>query len=223
MALTDKIAFCLLSDLKDDLGITDALSDTKLERRILAASAMIERYCARAFRRQVARVEAMAGHGTCRLLPSLRPIVSVSEVALDGAVVDPTSYSLETDQEGNGWALYAESGWLWTAPGVQTIDPVLVPLPGSERQAYSVTYTGGYALPNDTSQTAPLLPFELTEACTLLAAHLWHRKGVDGDVVAESDGDASVSRGAISGVSSADFGGIPPAIAAMLEAYRRIA
>lgn len=223
MALTDKIAFCLLSDLKDDLGITDALSDTKLERRILAASAMIERYCARQFRRNAARVETLPGHGTCRLLPSLRPIVSVSEVAIDGSIVDPDSYTLETDSAGEGWALYAEAGWMWTAPGVQTIDSVMVPLPGSERAAYAVTYSGGYALPNDTDQTAPLLPYEVAEACALLAAHLWRRKGVDGDVVSESDGDASVTRGALGGVSSADFGGIPPAIAAMVDAYRRIA
>jgi hypothetical protein len=223
MALTDRIALCLLSDLKDDLGITDSASDSKLERRILAASAMIERYCSRSFRRQVARVEILPGHGTCRLLPSLRPIVSVSEVALDGDIVDPSSYTVETTSSGEGWSIFAEDGWLWTAPGVQTIDSIPVPLPGSERSAYSVTYTAGYALPNDTDQTAPLLPFEVAEACTLLAAHLWRRRGVDGDVVSESDGDASVSRGAIGGVSSADFGGIPPAIAAMVDAYRRIA
>jgi hypothetical protein len=220
MALTDKVAFCLLSDLQDDLSSTET---TKLERRILAASAMIESYCGRQFQRVVGRVELLPGHGTCRLLPSLTPIASVASVELDGDLVDSADYELEADSQGNGWALYASTGWMWSAPGVQTISAYPVPLPGQERRAYAVTYTGGYCLPNDTVQAAPFLPVEVSEACLLLAAHLWRQRGRDGNVVAESDGDASVTLGAIGGVSAASSGGIPPAIAAMLDRYRRMA
>lgn len=224
MALTDKIAFALLSDVKGDLGITDASLDSALERRILAASGLVERYCNRSFRRTVGKVEKLAGYGTTRLLPSLTPIESVASVTYDGTIVDPALYEIEPDAGGNGWALFAEGGWLWTAPGSQTIAEALVPLAGMERKLYAVTYTGGFTLPNDSSPaTPPTLPFEIQEATTLLAAHLYAQRGRDGNVIGESVGDASVTLGVIGGADAAprESFGIPASIAAMLDGWRR--
>lgn len=224
MALTDKIAFALLADVKADLGITDAALDSALERRILAASALVERYCNRAFRRTVGKVEKLAGYGTTRLLPSLTPIESVASITYDGAIVDPSLYEIETDSGGNGWAIFAEGGWLWTTPGVQTSAEGPNPLPGMERKLYAVTYTGGFTLPNDTVPTTnPVLPFEIQEATTLLSAHLYAQRGRDGNVVSESVGDASVNLGFIGGVDAAprESFGIPASIAAMLDGWRR--
>jgi hypothetical protein len=224
MALTDKVAFCHLHDLKADLGITGHTLDTALERRILAASALVERYCNRAFRRTVGKVEKLAGFGTTRLLPSLTPIEAIASITFDGAIVDPLSYEVETDSGGLGWAIYAESGWLWTAPGVQTISEMPVPLPGAERKVYAVTYTGGFTLPNDTlPNVPPTLPFEIQEATTLLAAHLYAQRGRDGNVVGESVGDASVTLGFIGGPDAAprESFGIPASIAAMLDGWKR--
>lgn len=224
MALTNLIAFALLDDLKADLGITGSTNDAQLERRILAASGLVEKYCHRPFRRNTAKVEKLRGYGTTRLLPELTPIASVASITYDGAIVDPTQYEIETDSAGNGWALFAESGWRWTAAGRQTTSEDLVPLPGTERAAYLVTYSGGYTLPNDSDQTGPKLPFEIQEATTLLAAHLWQQRGRDGNVISESEGAASVAFGFIGGADAApkESFGIPASIAAMLDGWVRM-
>lgn len=225
MALTDKVAFCTLAEVKDDLGITDSASDAALERRILLASSMIEAYCGRKFRREVDRVEKLAGYGTARLLPSLLPIESVASITYDTSLIPASNYEVERTDAGEGWAIYAAQGWRWTAPGVQTVSDEPVPQPGQERRLFSVTYTGGFTLPNDTDQTGPALPFTLREACALLAVTLWKGRGRDGNVVAESAGDASVQYGYLGGVAAApnENGGLPGAIAAMVQPWRRAA
>lgn len=223
MALTDTNALCKLDDLKADLGISGATYDTALERRILAASQMIEAYCGRKFR-QGTRAEKLPGYGTSRLLPSVLPIVSVTSVVFDdGSAIDAANYSVETDSNGDGWALYAPFGWQWTAAGLQGIDRQPIPLVGSERRAFTVTYVGGYGLPNDTTPPSPTLPTIISEACIMLAGTLWRRRGRDANVMAESVGDASVQFGYLGGVDSApgERFGIPHEIAAMLDGYRR--
>lgn len=217
MALTDKIAFCTLADLKDDLGISDSSSDARLERRILSASEMIQRYLNRPLRREVGRVEKLPGFGTTYLFPSLTPIESIASIEFDGAVVDPTRY--ETTNERT--LIYAESGWEWTVQGVQTISAELQPVPGSERPAFEVTFTGGYWLPNDNGAmpgTATALPVAITEACLQLATMLHLARGRDQSVQSEQTGNASVSYRAN---SSDDAGGLPASIARMLAGYRR--
>lgn len=227
MALTNKVAFALLADLKADLSITDSATDTALERRILSASAQIERYCNRPFRREVGRIERLAGYGTVRLLPALTPIVSVANIEYDGAVIPATEYEIEVDPTRNeGWAIYGAAGWYWTAPGAVTTAERLQPLPGQEHRKFIVTYTGGYGCPNDSPSSAdPQLPVEITEACLLQAAHLWKQRGRDGNVVGESVGEASVQYGFIGGVDAAprESHGIPASIAAMLDAFKRAA
>jgi hypothetical protein len=220
MALTDTNALATLAALKDDLGISTSAHDAALERRILHASALVEAYCGRRFRREQ-RTEKLPGYGTTRLLPSVTPIISVVYIlSEDGSVVDSNSYSLEYDERGEAWAIYSESGWQWTAAGLQGSAAQPIPLVGSERRAFTVTYLGGYVLPNDSNQTpVPKLPALISEATLLLAATLWHKRGRDATVAAETVGDASVQFAVPS--SPAEQLGIPADIAAMLSAYRR--
>lgn len=221
MALTNTRALCLLSDVEDDLGITDSSSSAALERRILVASALIEAHLGRRLRREVGRVEALAGYGTTRLLPTLTPIESVSEVSYLGQVLAADSYEVQADSTGEGWCIYSPSGWAWTAPGVQGIDYSPRPLPGQERSAYRVTYTGGYALPNDSSQLGAALPPPIREAAIALAVHLWRRRGADTLLVSETAGNASATRKPV-GADEVSHG-VPPEIASMLDGYRRAA
>lgn len=223
MALTDLVALASLADLKADLGITDSSTDAALERRILSASALIESYCNRQFRRSVDLVERVAGYGTARLLLARTPIESVASVTYDEALVPASAYEIEPDSRGEGWALYASAGWSWTAPAVQTIDEMPVALAGMERRTFEVMYTGGYYLPNDTVKSGVALPAVLTEACLMLAATMWSERGRGANVMAESVGDASVQFGYLGGVDAAPAsnGGIPGTIAAMLDGYKR--
>lgn len=214
MALTDKLALCTLADVKDDLGITDGTSDARLERRILACSDAMLRYLGRPLRREVGRVELLAGFGTANLLPKLTPIESVTSIVFDGDLVPATSYSVN-----DGWAIYSQTGWQSTLLGVQTISPELEWVPGTERRAYEVTYTGGYCLPNDTTQAGAMLPPALAEAAISFTVTAYRAKGRDESIQAESLGEASVQfRGGVAGL---DF--IPASVRAVLNSYRRVA
>lgn len=221
--LTDMVAFATVEDVRADLGIQDTLSDSRIARRILAASSLIEAYCCRAFRRSTNKTEKVAGYGTQRMLLSLTPISSVTQITYDGSIVSSDLYEIEQDSDGNGWCVYAPGGWTWTAPGMQLSSNPPEPLPGMERQLYEVQYSGGYCLPNDLTQSEPYLPPGIKEACIMLSCHLWRQAGRDGNIISESVGGASVQYGYIGGVDSspANHGGIPGWIAAMLHPYKR--
>lgn len=215
MALTDKLALCLLADVKDDLGITDGASDSKLERRILAASEAMLRYLGRPLRREVDRVELVPGFDQSPfLLLDLSPISAIASITFDGQVIDPTTYEAR-----DGGLVYCRNGWRGTALFAPTISFEPEYIPGTERRAYSVTYTGGYCLPNDTLRTTPELPYSLVEAAINFTVSLWRAKGRDEAIQAESVGDASVQFAG--GVSGRDF--IPPSVRSVLDSYLRVA
>lgn len=224
MSLTDRVAFCLLSDVKDDLGVTDSSKDSALERRILAASSMLESYCSRRFRRAVNKVEKLAGYGTTRLIPSLAPISSVTELLLDGSPIASSAFEVEESDAGEGWCLYSESGWGWTTAAVSSYSGGVTPVVGEERRAFQLTYTAGYSLPNDTDQSGPALPPPIVEAAIALSCHLWRQKGRDLNITAETDGDASVTLGVVGDASESPAAnlGIPGSIAAMVDPWRRV-
>ena len=216
MSLTDKLALCTLADLKDDLGITDAGSDARLERRILSASEMIVQYLNRPVRREVNRIEYLPGAGTAFLLPDLTPIESVASIEMDGEVIPSTAYSIDSKLGG----IYSETGWEWTALGVQTAARELVQIPGTERRAFKVTFTGGWCLPNDTTQAGAALPVAITEACLQVATMLHLQRGTDRSVQGESEGSASIQFRVISD-GDGGAGGMPASVVRMLAPYKR--
>lgn len=215
MALTDKNAFCTLADLKDELGITDSSQDARLERRILGASDMIERFLNRPVRREVNRIEYLPGYGGANLLPSLTPIESIASIEMDGEVIPPDAYEITS----NKLFVFSSTGWEWTALGLQTISRELVMVPGTEREAFKVTFTGGWCLPNDTTQAGTLLPVAITEACLQLATTLHLQRGTNRAIAAEAVGEASVQMRADTEGSVSN--GIPAGIASMLSAFKR--
>lgn len=190
MALTDKVAFCTLADLKTELGITDSLSDARLERRIIAASAVIESHCQRRFRRTTV-TETLIGYGSPTLFISRTPIESVTSLSIDGTAIDSANYTLDGDK---GILRALTGAWQWTTYRAATASTP--PIPGDEYPDYSCIYIGGYFLPNDTAPmpgTATALPDVLIEACLTIAATMQRRGGQDTGLAGSAAGDASVS------------------------------
>lgn len=215
MALTDKIAFCTLADLKDELNITDSSQDARLERRILVASSMIASFLNRPVRREVNRIEYLQGFGGANLLPDLTPIESVASIEMDSEVIPSTAYTITRNKQ----FIFSDTGWEWTALGLQTISRELVLVPGTEREAFKVTFTGGWYLPNDTTQAGEALPVAITEACLQLATTLHLQRGTNRSVQAEAVGEASVQLRA--DTEGSVVGGIPAGIASMLSPFKR--
>lgn len=220
MALTDKVAFTTLANLKTDLGITGSTFDTTLERRILAASELIEGWLGRKLRRETVTDERFAGNGWPTAYLARSPIVSITSITFDGATVSSTAYRIQDAERG---CLYREDGWTWTAAVLESISPAQIG--GTEDRAFLATYVGGYVLPNDTTQnpTAPvyMLPSAIEEACLLWATDLHRSAGSRSDVVQEQVGDASVAY-AVNSIEERAGAKPPAAIARLLARYRRI-
>lgn len=217
MALIDKVAFALLDDLKSDLGISGSASDSKLERRILAASELIESWCGRRFRYQSV-VENVKGEGWPSIAVSRLPVVSITSIVLDGSTIPSTAYSLVDAEAGR---IFRVDGWAWTAALIATASPERVT--GTEERAFVVTYAGGYVLPNDSNQ-APyaspvMLPNAIVEACLQWATELHLAAGTRGDVVQEQVGDASIAYAANS-IEERRGGQPSPAVTRLLAPYR---
>lgn len=111
----------------------------------------IQSFCNRreGFARQ-GYTELLAGFGSVHLQLKATPVVAVSAVTVDSNVV--TDYTISEPER--GW-LYRRAGWAWTAQryvglngGMRWLDQG-TPLPGQEEPSISVSYTGGYLVPDD--------------------------------------------------------------------------
>lgn len=214
MSLANTTALCTLADLKDDLGITDNSKDAALERRILAASDLIVQHLGRDLRRVVGKSEDLPGYGTPRLIVSLTPLETLTSVAFNGAIVDSGNYSVEDPAIGT---IFNPATWIDTAVFRSAVSPTQKG--GDEQRLYTVVYTGGYALPNDTAPAGTALPGPIVEACLALATVLHRRRGRDSAVQAETVGEASQTFGMGSAGGGAPL--ISGFIAELLAPYRR--
>jgi len=125
-----------LDDLKLALGITDTSEDAALQAAITMQSRLIADYCNRRFGRAEA-LEIFTFDRGETILPrqalvlKLYPVVEVFEVSSLGATAG--DYDFDPD-----------SGRLWTTVGGWMLD-----YPGSWGGTISVTYSGGYDLPEE--------------------------------------------------------------------------
>lgn len=128
----------------DELGSGDKPT---IERLIDQASAAIVRHCRREFAR-AAVVESVPGNDLLEIQLSRTPIARVTSVSVDGDVI--TDYSIEDRDEGT---LYRRDGWAWTAQripgfgGRQRFPGWGQALAGREEPSISVSYVGGYLVP----------------------------------------------------------------------------
>lgn len=222
MALSGTIALCTLGELKLALGIAnaDTSRDSVLEGRILAASERIEGYCSRTFGRAVDVAEKLRGAGWPRLLPDRTPVESVTSCTIDGVAVDVTQ--LEVVGKTRNMVEWPEAAFPWAAR-LSGDGIAQGRVPGTERQNVTLTYTGGYHLPNDGAlpSGATALPYAIREACVVLAADMDRRLTRDASVVAEAVGEASVQLAASAAPADAMALAFPPYVRNLLAPYFR--
>ena len=184
-----------------ELGGGVQSSDPRLPRLIAVASNAILQHLNRKQLHYAAGFEeSLAGYGTPRLLLSLTPVLSVTEVLLDGTEVDPASYSIEDADAG---ILRHSNCWAWTGVNRGGLPPQTDRAAGSERPAYALTYTGGYVTPAQAAGGGPArsLPYDLEEACIQAVVALYRGNGRDPEVASEALGAYSVSyRGQVGGI-----------------------
>ena len=136
----------LLRDLKDvGVGAEDA---ERLRAMIAGASAAVESFCGRVFRREVV-VVTIAGYGRNQMVLERTPIIGTPTILYDNSPV--TDHVVESAAAGilyrrYGWDDLAQVGW-----GVERYFRQ-----NQEDRLYVVTYTGGYLLPEDDYEAATL-------------------------------------------------------------------
>lgn len=166
-----------LRNLKLDLDVTDTATDVYWQRQIAIASSLIQQYCSRVFARQTYRDDfhssigigwafrapdvqapawpmAPAGAGFAIALQNV-PVITIGQVLLDGAAIDPAQYSLDLTASGQ-----SDSGFLYRLDG----DLRRVPWDFTD---CSVTYDAGYDLPSADVQANPLPP-EIEHAAVMM-------------------------------------------------------
>lgn len=187
-----------LNALKEQLGIdlADYTHDNMLNRIIWAVSAAMESYCNRSFA-PAEREEVIRPSYTDTLLLSAYPVLSVTSLTYGDDLLAEGSYRLE-----------AERG-------------ALILLDGEWRDEVTVVYSAGYVLPGGENIQAkpPItrnLPYDLEDACLLWCTMKYNTdsrtgiksEGVDGLRVSYDDLIAA--------------GGIPAAVRALIDPYRRL-
>jgi hypothetical protein len=140
--------FLTLAELKSFLGITSSTpdEDAQLQLMISISSAVIMRMCNRIFAYEQVE-ESWRDLGSRRLFLSHWPIVDsdIQTVTVNGALIDPSEYDLEP---GSG-KLSNYSGW--------SDEPI------------TVTYWGGYMLPDDAPLPLKQAAIELVREQRILA------------------------------------------------------
>lgn len=222
MALSER-ALCELADLKTELGISGASEDSRLERLIESTTNAIERWCGRpyGFHYEAARVDDVKGYGTPILQVPKTPVASIGSIVYDpndaNDTVSTDNYWLDKGDQGR---IYSRSGWEWSAGFIQNI--TVSPLPGTEEHIYRVTYACGWVTANQVTlsvATPRTLPYDLEDACIMLAALRYKWAPRDPSITAEKLLSWSASYGGGGGTSS----GIQPSqLRDVLGHYRKL-
>jgi len=130
-----------------ELGLSAGTDDALILRMIDRASSAIVNYCRRPFARE-ALTETCGGFGGITLQLARTPVVALGTVSRETNLITDATVS-DADK---GW-LYRRAGWVWTD---QTYSGLSgggawmdwgTPLPRQEEPQFSVAYTAGYILP----------------------------------------------------------------------------
>lgn len=218
-ALSDD-ALTTVEAVEAELGLA-AGTEPRIAGWINDASALIVEFCGRPFARRDDMVERFPGTGDAEVLLSLTPVLAISSLTHRDVPLPTTGYEIADAAAGSlvfvaGYmANDATRGW-----GI-----LGSPVAGSERFLYTVTYSGGYVTPPQAAAGGAFvgqpvtLPRIISRSCIETVTMLRSRKGQNPDIASESALSYSVSyRG---GPDDPDGGGLPYAVAAKLQRYRR--
>jgi hypothetical protein len=201
-------------ELREELGIGSETRPSLVVRCINTASNMIENYCDTTFGYEAARVEKQAGYGRPLMVLGKAPVLSVASVTYDGQTIQSSDYEIQDAEAG---LLRNVSGaWCWTAAIQSGI--TYTPAPGTERKLYEVTYSCGYVTPAKAADLGldRTLPYDLEDACILLAAMRYHTAGRDPTLAAVKLLSHSESYR-----NSAHSSSMPPRVVEILDKYKR--
>lgn len=174
-------------------AIDGSPTQATVERLINSVSDAMARVANRKFYYESDIEEDLRGEGSFRLVVKRPPIVTLTSIELldtDGTTVytyPTTDYAIED----------AERGWIWVEGGVGSTGQYVVGLtgmllPGSERKAIRVTYTGGWVTPDqETGALTRTLPYDLEDACVAGVVSIYRNQSRDRQLAAASDAGTS--------------------------------
>ena len=206
-------ALTTLATLEARLGLSTPADAVKalLRDYINFASDLIERETNRVFGAEAAIEEKVAGYGTAFLRVARTPITTLTSITFNGGAVDSSKYEIHNAKVGT--IRNVNGSWTWTAAALANIAGD--PLPGTERLLYTITYNGGYVLPQDDPTRD--LPYDVEEACIELAKQIYFEGGRDPTVKSEKLLSWSASY-----KGPADLpGGLPALTARTIRRYTR--
>ena len=209
-------ALTTLATMRDELGITDDSQNDRLTRMINVASAAAESYTNRTFQRGTRTQKIRPPNGP-RIFLDATPLASITSITDDGATVDSSEYEIEDASAG---IVFRSSGWGGrdlTVPR-SIVGDVMT---GTGKSWLSITYIGGYVLPNDAGDRD--LPYDIEQACILTVTSLFRGRGRDRAVASKATGDASFSFRLPNEIIGVGAGGvIPDEAVVLLRPYLRV-
>jgi hypothetical protein len=150
-----------LAEVKSFLGISTSASDTLLNRMIDAVSEEVDKYLGYPLAEQTV-TETLYGNGRPYLFTKYFPVTNISAVSLSGEALTSGEYLLEEPKTGK----------------IQAVDAIWPHALGYSAPNVSITYTHGYALPDD-------LPSGVSLAVTKAVSLQFRNKDRDPDLKAE--------------------------------------
>lgn len=193
----------VLDTVKQELGITDSVSDARIEALICTASDIIAAHCDRVFAREtVTEYFYPDRRGWCErwdeLVLARTPIESITSVSNDDSALDTADYSYDANSGilfrlvNNGQLAL---NWWASHAGVQ------------------VQYVGGYALLDG-------LPRGVERAAVLLCKEYYYQTARDPRIRSESTPNIYTVDYQVGAIGNSNS--LPPDIVALLAPYKRI-
>ena len=146
-------ALTTLLQVQTHLSVTDSAENPELTWLINVASGQLEAECNRSFGKATYTAEKYTGNGRRLLALRQYPVLEVSAITVDEALV--TDFFIDNA----AGLLFRETAW-------------------DTNSAISVNYDAGYVLPKDaTTENPRTLPYELEVACVLLVGQLYNQRG----------------------------------------------
>jgi hypothetical protein len=201
-----------LDDLKLALGITDTSQDAALQSAITMQSRIIAEYCDRRFGRAEVIETFTFDPGEIilqrqALVLSLYPVSAIFEVSTAGAT--DADYDFDP-QSGRLWP-----GGTWWWPGA----PIEAPWRAAFQGKISVTYSGGYDLPEDAPARLQRAVIECVQSVRTTSAAGYR----DPTIREVQHGDTRISYVSPSFASGAISAGqhLSPSVADLINPFRR--
>jgi len=199
----------LIEVVKSELGITGSSHDGLLANYIKRASDFIVSHTGREFVRETV-TELLPAKGSRFMTLSRRPIVSITQVKLDGSTISSTTYSID---DANAGIVFREDRW--TNTGITTSFITTRPS-GDGRRDWSIKYVAGYITPGSTEGESNL-PSDIEFACAEIVKAWYLSRTENANIKRQRVGDASEEKFDIT-----ESRGIPPIALSVLDKWRSV-